>query len=100
MPCNTISLIPVVLGKVDKDLFIKALEELGHSPKQYGNLIQWGRESYNLETLELRVTSQISVDEIKVAYAAENLKQQMTEFGWSLEQTGEGEFIATKASYG
>jgi len=97
MPCHTRQYASVDLGKLDPDLLMKALTEMGLKPVRNGDIIGFGlKEYYNISTGKLMLGLRYSVNEIKRAYSAEIVKTQAKRFGWQIKKTAENKYVAIK----
>lgn len=102
MPCDTMQVSGVDLGKVDPPLLIQALQAMGQVPSQQGEWIRFNQGTYNTRTKECNVRrygAEQFTAQVKRAYSAEVVKSTAKRFGWQLKQVGEYKYQVTKNTY-
>lgn len=91
MPCHTISIVTVELGKLNADLAKAALEAMGLNPQvntATGELYHWAG-SYNPTTGKAVWRGQDRSTELKRYYSAEVVKSQAKRYGWTIRQSAQ-----------
>lgn len=103
MPCDTIQTSTINLGNIgDRGLLKKALEEMGYRVTLTSDRIQFGNGRnggvvYADGRVDLQgAATELSVNEIKRAYSVEAVKLASQKFGWSVRQTADNKFVASR----
>ena len=102
MPCDTIKTVTVNVKSMRLDVLKQALEAMGHYVYQTGQTLTWGRESYNQQTGELKVTSQASAQKVTQSYVKEGVKGIAKKFDCQFApnaQKGENHYTLLKRSF-
>jgi hypothetical protein len=103
MPCDRIQTAKVTFGlKTNRNLLVKALEELGRNPALQGDWIQFRNGTYNCATSEFKLTvsaydnQEEAMNQIKRAYSAQVVVSQAQRFGWTLKKVSRFEYEMVK----
>jgi hypothetical protein len=101
MPCNTMQMTTVDIGKVDHKIFMLAMANLGLNPRLQGDSIYFQNGIYSIadKRLELRGSDiEMRTAEMKRAYSGEVVKSTAKKFGWQVKELGANKFQVVKRS--
>jgi len=89
MPCDTVQITGIQLGKVDAALLEAAMASLDY--QRY----QWKLIGEEVQVRGQRLTDE-DISAVKVAYSQQVVKQTANKFGWQLKQISPTQFVAVK----
>lgn len=100
MPCYTRQTSQVDLGKVNAELFVKTLQEMGLNPvhdKDNQRILFGSNESLDLRTGKANLFWTRGVNQMKQAYSKQVVLSQAKRFGWGVKELPNNQFQLVKA---
>ena len=95
MPCDTITTVSLNMETIDIDTMKAALEALGYTVQQQGDILygRFGSIDTRRGTLDTR---SLDVSTVKKAYTREVVKQKAKRLGWQFREVADWQYELIK----